>query len=154
MSGWSDTDIANMRVALEEARLAGVDSEVPVGAVLVLHDKVIARSGNRTVADHDPSAHAEVVVLRNGGKQIGNHRLNDATLYVTLEPCTMCVGAIVQARVRRVVFGAYDRRAGALGSALDLTDEKALNHNFEISGGVMADECSALLTEFFEARRS
>ena len=147
----SDADF--MQAALEQARRAAVAAEAPVGAVLVVDSEIIAAGHNQTLVDHDPSGHAEIVVLRAGGKQVGNHRLVGATLYVTLEPCAMCVGAIVQARIARVVFGAYDKKAGALGSAIDLSDSVAFNHRFEIQGGMMADECAAILQTFFAARR-
>jgi tRNA(adenine34) deaminase len=149
--GISDADF--MRTALQQAELAAVAGEAPVGAVLVSGGEVLALGHNRTVVDHDPSGHAEVVVLRQAANSAGNHRLVDTTLYVTLEPCAMCVGAIVQARVARVVFGAYDQKAGALGSAIDLSDSVAFNHRFEIQGGMLADECAAVLKVFFAARR-
>ena len=150
---WSEADTAAMRAALEEASVAAAAGEVPVGAVVVADGEVIATGYNRSICDVDPTGHAEMVALRAAAESIGNYRLANATLYVTLEPCVMCVGAIVQARVSRVVFGAYDARAGALGSAADLSDSKALNHRFEINGGLLADECSALLKAFFQARR-
>ena len=150
---WSDQDIAGMQAALGEAGIAAAAGEVPVGAVVVAAGEVIATGHNRSICDSDPSGHAEIVALRAAAESLGNYRLANATLYVTLEPCVMCVGAIVQARVRRVVFGAYDAKAGALGSAADLSDSKALNHRFEINGGLLADECSALLKAFFQARR-
>jgi len=154
MSGdWSDTDVGFMRAAIEEARAAAGRGEIPVGAVVVAGPKTVGRGGNRSIQDNDPSAHAEIVALREAGSAAGNHRLTNATLYVTLEPCTMCVGAIVQARVSRIVFGAYDDRAGALGSALDLSEERALNHRFEINGGLLEDECASLLRDFFESKR-
>jgi tRNA(adenine34) deaminase len=148
-----ETDVFFMQAALQQAQLAAVSGEVPVGAVLVAKDEVVAAGHNRTLLDHDPSGHAEVVVLRQAAKSAGNHRLIDATLYVTLEPCAMCVGAIVQARIARVVFGAYDQKAGALGSAIDLSDSSAFNHRFEIQGGLLADDSAAILKDFFAARR-
>ncbi len=148
-----DTDPQFMQAALQQAQLAAVSGEVPVGAVLVAKDEVVAAGHNRTLLDHDPSGHAEVVVLRQAAKSAGNHRLVDATLYVTLEPCAMCVGVIVQARIARVVFGAYDQKAGALGSAIDLSDSSAFNHRFEIQGGLLADDSAAILKDFFAARR-
>jgi tRNA(adenine34) deaminase len=148
-----DVDSTFMQAALQQARLAVVAAEAPVGAVVVTNGEVVAAGHNRTLADHDPSGHAEVVVLRQAAKSAGNHRLIDATLYVTLEPCAMCVGAIVQARIARVVFGAYDQKAGALGSAIDLSDSSAFNHRFEIQGGLLADDCAAILKDFFAARR-
>lgn len=148
-----DIDAVFMQAALQQAQLAAIAGEAPVGAVLVTSGEVVAAGHNRTLADHDPSGHAEIVVLRQAARSAGNHRLIDATAYVTLEPCAMCVGAIVQARIARVVFGAYDRKAGALGSAIDLSDSSAFNHRFEIQGGVLADDCAAVLQEFFAARR-
>ena len=142
-----------MRVALAEAETAAGKGEIPVGAVVVVNGEVIATGRNCSIGMCDPSGHAEIVALRAAGASAGNYRLPDATLYVTLEPCVMCTGAIVQARVKRVVFGAYDKKAGALGSALDLSDSRALNHRFEINGGLLAAECSSLLREFFAARR-
>lgn len=150
---WSEADTAAMRVALVEAEQAAAAGEVPVGAVVVADGAVIAIGHNRSITDSDPSGHAEIVALRAAAESFGNHRLANAMLYVTLEPCVMCVGAIVQARVSRVVFGAYDAKAGALGSATDLSDSKALNHRFEINGGLLADESSALLKAFFQKRR-
>ena len=149
----SDTDAVYMQAALQQAQLAAVAGEVPVGAVLVASGEVVAAGHNRTLVDHDPSGHAEIIVLRHAAKNAGNHRLVDATLYVTLEPCAMCVGAIVQARIARVVFGAYDQKAGALGSAIDLSDSSAFNHRFEIQGGLLADDSAAILQDFFAARR-
>jgi len=142
-----------MRAALAEAEAAMGDAEVPVGAVVVLNGEVIATGRNCTVARSDPSGHAEIVALRAAGVAAGNHRLTDATLYVTMEPCVMCAGAIAQARLKRVVFAAYDRKAGALGSVEDLSMSKALNHRYEINGGLLADESEALLKRFFSARR-
>ena len=150
---WSETDQAFMREAIGEARVAGEAGEVPVGAVVVMGGEVVARGVNRTLSDNDPSAHAEVIAIRAAAGEAGNPRLNGATLYVTLEPCPMCVGALVQARIDRLVFGAYDPKAGAAGSAVDLTDSPAFNHRFEVNGGVLADECGAVLRAFFERRR-
>ena len=148
-----DSDAVFMQAALQQAQLAAVAGEVPVGAVLVASGEVVAAGHNRTLVDHDPSGHAEIIVLRQAAKNAGNHRLVDATLYVTLEPCAMCVGAIVQARIARVVFGAYDQKAGALGSAIDLSYSPAFNHRFEIQGGRLADDSAAILKDFFAARR-
>ncbi len=142
-----------MRAALLEAEEAAGEGEVPVGAVVVANGKILASGHNRSVVDHDPSAHAEIIALRAAGLKQGNYRLRDATLYVTLEPCVMCTGAIVQARIGRLVFAAYDEKAGALGSAEDLSESKALNHRFEINGGLLADESQQLLQRFFSARR-
>jgi len=150
---WLQQDLAGMRAALAEAKRAQTAGEVPVGAVVMSGGEMIGSGYNRSISDTDPSAHAEVIALRVAATAAGNHRLPEATLYVTLEPCVMCVGAIAQARVARVVFGAYDKKAGALGSVLDLGDSRALNHRFEINGGLLADECGALLKAFFEERR-
>lgn len=146
-------DTRFMVAALRQAEEAAAAGEIPVGAVVVRADEVIAAGQNRTIRDRDPSAHAEIVALRAACQAIANHRLSDATLYVTLEPCAMCLGALVQARVSRLVFGAYDPKAGAAGSAVDLTDSRAFNHRFEVLGGVQADDCGALLQDFFSARR-
>ena len=149
----AEFDDAAMRAALDEAREALAAGEVPVGAVVALRGEITGRGGNRSITDCDPSAHAEIVALRDAARGQGNYRLNRATLYVTLEPCAMCVGAIVQARVGRVVFGAYDPKAGALGSVIDLADSPAFNHRFEVQGGVLAEDCGALLRDFFRDRR-
>lgn len=142
-----------MQAALRQARDAADMGEVPVGAVVVVAGDVVAAAHNRTIGQSDPSGHAEIVALRVASKAAHNHRIPDATLYVTLEPCVMCVGAIAQARVGRVVFGAYDEKAGALGTATDLSGSKALNHRFEVNGGLLEQECAALLKDFFAARR-
>jgi tRNA(adenine34) deaminase len=142
-----------MHAALDEAEVAAAADEVPVGAVVVVGGQIVARGHNLSVTDTDPSGHAEIIALRRAAANIGNHRLGDATLYVTLEPCVMCVGAIAQARVARVVFGAYDRKAGALGSVEDLSESRALNHRFEVNGGLLADECAAPLRTFFSPKR-
>ena len=149
----SARDAVFMQVALEQAAEAAAAGEIPVGAVVVIGGEVIGTGQNRSIRDSDPSAHAEIVALRAAGGAISNYRLSDATLYVTLEPCAMCIGAIVQGRVTRVVFGAYDPKAGAAGSAIDLSDSPAFNHRFEVMGGVLADECGAVLKEFFNERR-
>ena len=150
---WSPEDTEYMRAALGAAGKAEAAGEVPVGAVVVSGGNVVATGHNTSVSAADPSGHAEIVALRAAAETLGNYRLTDATLYVTLEPCVMCVGAIAQARVSRVVFGAYDTKAGALGSVEDLSASRALNHRFEVNGGVLADECGDLLKAFFEARR-
>ena len=152
-ASWPTSDIDCMSVALEEAASAEAAGEVPVGAVVVIDGDIVARGHNRSVTDVDPSGHAEIVALRNAASALGNHRLSNATLYVTLEPCVMCSGAIAQARVRRVVFGAYDKKAGALGSVEDLSASRALNHRFEINGGLLAGESGELLRRFFSVRR-
>ncbi len=150
---WSDSDVECMRAALAEAALAAGAGEVPVGAAVVVDSEIVSQGHNCTVGKSDPSGHAEIVALRLAAERLGNHRLPAATLYVTMEPCVMCVGAIAQARVGRVVFGAYDDKAGALGSAVDLSDSRALNHRFEVNGGLLADECGAVLQQFFRSRR-
>ena len=152
-SDWPQQDIDGMRAALAEAEKAAGEGEIPVGAVIVVNGEIVATGRNCSVATSDPSAHAEIIALREAGSGLGNYRLPDATLYVTLEPCVMCTGAIVQARLKRVVFGAYDKKAGALGSVEDLSDSPALNHRFEVNGGLLADECSDILRAFFAARR-
>jgi tRNA(adenine34) deaminase len=149
----SAPDAELIRAALEQAREAAVAGEIPVGAIISSGGKVIGRGQNRSIRDSDPSAHAEVVALREACLAQANYRLTDATLYVTLEPCAMCLGAIMQARVARVIFGAYDPKAGAAGSAVDLTDSPAFNHRLEVLGGVLADECGTVLQDFFRARR-
>ncbi len=153
-AGWAGDDVQFMQAALAEAQVALDQSEVPVGGVVVVGGEIIARGSNRSITDHDPSGHAEVVALRAAGAATGNYRLVDATLYVTLEPCAMCVGTLIQARVRRLVFGAYDDKAGAAGSVLDLAGERKLNHRFEVNGGLVADECGGLLSGFFANKRT
>ncbi len=147
------TDIGFMQRAIDEARRAGDAREVPVGAVLVHDGQVIATGANRPISGCDPTAHAEIEALRAGARSLGSYRLNDTELYVTLEPCLMCAAAIVHARVRRVVFGAWDLRAGAAGSLIDAFALPALNHRVDVFGGVLQEECAALLTDFFEPRR-
>ena len=153
MAAWSDADLGYMRAAIGEARVAAQAGEVPVGAVVVVDGEIIARGVNRTISDIDPSAHAEIVALRAAAQELGDYRLTTATVYVTLEPCAMCMGAMVQARVQRLVFGAYDPKAGAAGSAIDLSDSASFNHRFEINGGVLAEDCGKVLKTFFESRR-
>ena len=142
-----------MQRALELADAAEAKGEVPVGAVLVHGDEIIAEGANRPIASNDPTAHAEIEALRAGGQAMGSYRLTDTTLYVTLEPCTMCAAAIVHARVRRLVFGAWDPRAGAAGSIVDVFALSGLNHRVDVFGGVLAEECGRRLREFFAARR-
>lgn len=141
-----------MRMALEEARAALELDEVPVGAVLVLDGKVIGRGHNLREAANDPTAHAEVIALREAGRVMKDWRLTGSTLYVTLEPCAMCAGAAINARVSRIVFGAFDELAGCCGSVADITDNW-FNHSIEVSGGLFAEECAALLDEYFSAKR-
>jgi tRNA(adenine34) deaminase len=146
-------DVSFMRAALAHATAAGVGGEVPVGAVLVREDRIIAGAGNSPIGTHDPTAHAEVQVLRAAGTALRTYRLTDATLYVTLEPCVMCAAALVHARVRRVVFGAWDPRAGGAGSITDVFALPGLNHRVDVFGGVLMEECAQLLQEFFAQRR-
>ena len=146
-------DTQYMREALQQAEAAREQGEVPVGAVLVSGGRIVARAANRPITACDPTAHAEVEVLRAGGKALGSYRLGGSVLYVTLEPCLMCAAAIVHARVQRVVFGAWDPRAGAAGSMLDAFALSGMNHRVDVFGGVLAEECGALLKDFFAARR-
>lgn len=146
-------DAAFMREALAEARAAESHDDVPIGAVVVKDGRIIARARNRREADGDPTAHAEILALRDAARQVGFWRLEGCTLYVTLEPCFMCAGACVNARVDRIVFAATDPKAGAAGSLADVPADARLNHNPEVIGGVLADEAAALLKAFFAARR-
>jgi tRNA(adenine34) deaminase len=147
------SDIEFMRRALILARRAAQDGEVPVGAVLVLGNEVIGEGWNQPIGLGDPTAHAEIVALRAAAGRQRNYRLSATTLYVTLEPCSMCVGAVLNARVSRVVFGAWDAKAGACGSVIDLTREPRLTHGLDVFGGVCSEESAALLRQFFESRR-
>lgn len=147
-------DTAFMREALSLARQAAAAGEVPVGAVVVDKGKVVGRGYNAPIASHDPSAHAEMQALRAAGKALGNYRLPGCVLYVTLEPCAMCVGAMLHARIARLVYGAADPKTGACGSVIDLFAEPRLNHHATLASGVMAEECGALLREFFAAKRA
>ncbi len=148
-----DADRAYMQSALAQARQARDADEVPVGAVVVLDDEIIGRAHNQPVARHDPSAHAEILAIRAAATAIGNHRLPDASLYVTLEPCIMCAGAILHARIARLVYGARDAKSGAAGSALNLLQSPFLNHQCKVIAGVEAKHCGELLREFFAERR-
>lgn len=147
-------DAAFMRVALAQARAAAARGEVPVGAVLVRGEDIIATGGNAPIARNDPTAHAEIAALRAGGEALGSYRLTGTTLYVTLEPCVMCAAAVVHARVRRLVFGAWDPRAGGAGSVTDVFVLPGLNHRVDVFGGVLMDDCARLLQEFFARRRA
>jgi tRNA(adenine34) deaminase len=142
-----------MRRALTLAEHGGKRDEVPVGAVLVMNGEIIGEGWNQPIGLHDPTAHAEILALRTGAQRLGNYRMHGAELYVTLEPCPMCVGAMIHARISRLVFGAYDERAGAAGSAFDLLQSTRHNHVVRIIGGVLAHECGALLRDFFIERR-
>lgn len=142
-----------MRVALEEARGAAMRDEVPIGAVVVVENLVIARAGNRTITDCDPTAHAEIVALREAARKIGNYRLAGATLYATIEPCAMCAGAVIQSRIDRLVYGADDPKGGAARSCFSILDHPPLNHRVEVTAGVLAGEAATLLRDFFAAKR-
>jgi len=147
------TDPEYMRLALDEARAAALRGEVPVGALVVLDGRILAAAGNRTIADCDPTAHAEVVALRAAAKEIGNHRLAGAALYVTIEPCAMCAGALVQARIARLIYGADDAKGGAIRTCLRVLDAPSLNHRVEVTPGILDEESVQLLQSFFAARR-
>jgi tRNA(adenine34) deaminase len=148
-----EADIQFMQEALAEARSAAAAGEVPIGAVLAHGGKILARSSNRTIRDGDPTAHAEVVALREAARLLGNYRLADTTLYVTIEPCSMCAGAIIQARVPRLVYGADDPKGGAVRSCFEILSHPRLNHQVEVTYGVLAADCSATLQSFFAERR-
>ena len=143
-----------MLAALEQARKAQAAGEVPVGAVVVKDGEIIGVGFNAPISEHDPTAHAEIRALRDAAKRLGNYRLPDCELYVTLEPCAMCVGAMLHARIARLVYGAADPKTGACGSVINLFAEPRLNHHANLSAGVMAEECGALLREFFAAKRA
>ena len=142
-----------MRAALEQALEARQRGEVPIGAVVVLDDAIVGRGFNQPIGSHDPTAHAEIVALRDAGSRLGNYRLTGATLYVTIEPCQMCVGAMVHARIARLVYGAREPKAGAIESALRAHEHPSLNHRIEAIGGVLEGECRAVLQSFFQERR-
>ncbi len=150
---FSERDHHWMQHAIKLAETAAQKNEVPVGAVLIFEDKIIAEGLNSPIFNCDPTAHAEIIALRLAGKNIGNYRLMNTTLYVTLEPCVMCVGAMVHARIQRLVFGAYDPKAGAISSAFQLLETKKFNHHFEFQGGLLAQECGKLLQSFFQSKR-
>jgi tRNA(adenine34) deaminase len=143
----------HMRAALEQARLGLGAGEVPIGAVLVVDDRIIARGFNQPIGAVDPTAHAEVLVLREAARAVGNYRLIDAVVYVTVEPCLMCVGALVHARVREVIYGAAEPKAGALVSASRTLEQPGLNHRFGVTGGVLEADCRAIIQEFFREKR-
>ena len=147
------SDTAYMQEALTLAAQAAAAGEVPVGAVVVKDGTIVGRGYNQPIAGTDPTAHAEIMAMRDAGKTLGNYRLADCDLYVTLEPCVMCSGAIMHARIRRVFFGARDPKTGACGSAIDLFAQPHLNHHAEVNGGMLADESVALLQDFFSRRR-
>jgi tRNA(adenine34) deaminase len=143
-----------MRAALDKAAEALAVGEIPVGAIVVVGDGIAGTGHNHSIRNCDPTAHAEIIALREAAKAVGNYRISDATAYVTLEPCPMCIGAMLHARIRRLVFGAYDPRAGAAGSVVDLCSDRRFNHRVEVNGGLLAEECGELLSEFFSAKRN
>lgn len=148
-----NNDIDWLRHALKLAQQAEMEGEVPVGAVLVKNNELLAEGWNQPIYRSDPTAHAEMMALRKGAEIIQNYRLIDTTLYVTLEPCVMCAGAIVHARVQRVVFGAYDPKTGAAGSVFEILNSPQLNHQVQVQGGILQDECGKILQDFFKKRR-
>ena len=149
----TELDQQYMRLAIEQAQLAAQSGEVPVGAVLVKDGQVISKAFNKPIANHDPSAHAEMLALREAALAEKNYRIPGSTLYVTLEPCAMCAGAMLHARIDRVVYGAPDPKTGAAGSALDIFSSKQINHQTSVDGGIMSEECGQLLRDFFKGRR-
>jgi len=149
-----DIDEKFMRFAFIEAQKSKSINEVPVGAIIVMNDRVISRAHNLSISQNDPTSHAEINALRNAGKKIDNYRLTGGTLYVTLEPCAMCYGAIVHARISRLVFGAYDPKTGVCGSSSNLYEQACFNHSPQITGGVLEEECSLILKDFFKKRRN
>jgi len=142
-----------MHLAILQAQAAALREEVPVGALVVLDDRILAAAGNRTITDCDPTAHAEIVALREAARKVGNHRLTGASLYVTVEPCAMCAGALVQARIARLVYGADEPKGGAIRTCMQVLEAPALNHRVEVVSGVLANESVQLLQSFFSARR-
>ena len=153
MSAYLQKDIDYMQLALGLALEAANNGEVPVGAIIVKNDVIIGRGSNAPIGLHDPTAHAEIIAMREAAQHLGNYRLVDCTLYVTLEPCVMCSGAMQHARIAKLVYGASDPKTGACGSVVDLMREPKLNHHTEVIGGVLAEECGAVLSGFFKARR-
>jgi tRNA(adenine34) deaminase len=149
----SQDDAAWMELALEQARLAAEAGEVPVGALVIRDGEIVGQGHNRNLLDHDPTAHAEIVVLRQAARLLGNHRLAGCTVYATIEPCSMCAGALIHARVSRLVYGASDLKAGAAGSVLKVLNHPDLNHTMEVTSGILSDRCSEILQEFFRRKR-
>jgi tRNA(adenine34) deaminase len=147
------TDQEWMQTALDLAHNAAKIDEVPVGAIVVKDDEIIGRGSNAPISNNDPSAHAEIIAMRDAARHLSNYRLLDCTLYVTLEPCAMCAGAIQHARIKKVVFGASDRKTGACGSVVNLMAEPKLNYHTEVVGGILAEECGAVLSHFFKSKR-
>jgi tRNA(adenine34) deaminase len=148
-----DADAAYMALALEEARRAAAEGEVPIGAVMVCDGTVVARGRNARESAADPTAHAEMIAIREAAEKLGRWRLSDCTLYVTLEPCPMCAGALVNARIERLVYGAADPKAGAVGTLFDLSADTRLNHRYEVTAGVLEAECGQILKDFFQGLR-
>ena len=149
----AESDLEFMRAALDEARTAPERGEVPIGAVLVHEGIIISRAHNRTLTDNDPTAHAEMVAIREAAQTIGNHRLNGTSLYVTVEPCAMCAGAIIQARVVRLVYGCAEQKGGAVRTCFQILDHPAINYRVEVISGVLAQECATVMQDFFAQRR-
>ena len=152
-SGGLVSDETWMEEALREAARAQAAGEVPVGAIIAYHGQIISRGGNRNLTDFDPTAHAEIVALRAAGQAVGNHRLEGCEMFVTIEPCAMCAGAIVHARLKRLIYGARDGKAGAVESVMQVLNHPSLNHRVEVVAGVLAEECTAILQDFFRQRR-
>jgi tRNA(adenine34) deaminase len=148
-----ESDLEFMRAALAEARLGAERGEVPIGAVLVHEGNIVAQAHNRTLTDNDPTAHAEMVAIRAAAQTIGNHRLNGTSLYVTVEPCAMCAGAMIQARVAKLIYGCAEQKGGAVRTCFQILDHPAVNHRVEIISGVLAEECAAVMQDFFAQRR-
>lgn len=153
MDNMTDKDEFYMREALQLAQQAETIDEVPVGAVVVLGDKIIGRGFNQSITLSDPSAHAEMVAIRDAGQYLQNYRMPEVTLYVTLEPCAMCAGVLVHSRINRLVYGASDPKSGACGSVMDLTNHRQLNHSFSVTKGVLRESCGSILSEFFARKR-
>ena len=149
----STDDAAWMRLALQQARIAAEAGEVPVGALVTKDGEIVGQGHNRNLLDNDPSAHAEIVALREAAARLGNHRLGGCEMFVTIEPCAMCAGALIHARLARLVYGASDPKAGAVASVLQVLNHPGLNHKMEVKSGVLADECSAVLQTFFRSKR-
>jgi len=149
-----DSDEQFMKLALQEAQKSQEMNEVPVGAIIIMNGEVISKSHNKSISQNDPTSHAEINALRNAASKVRNYRLTGATLYVTLEPCAMCYGAIVHSRIPRLVFGAYDPKTGVCGSSIKLHEQECFNHTPEIVGGVLEEDCSLILKDFFKERRN
>lgn len=149
----NNNDIFFMKQAIKCAQKALLCDEVPIGAVIVKDGKVISKGYNKSIQSKDTTAHAEIIAIRKACKKLNNYRLNDCTVYVTIEPCAMCTGALIWARAKRIVFGAYDIKAGACGSVFNIPSEKKLNHKIEISGGLLQEECATIIKEFFKNKR-